>query len=189
MRLMKRMALIELYAPGIVLFDPVILASFIKSKAIINSNIFEAFLSDEVVGRQAVEQGVVCPIYQISEAEYSVFALPQNEVDLPEPEFTYSGFPLAVVSGLLIVADLNSLLDWDADFFLNYMARYGERLSNNDFIDVDPGLYDLTIKGYLGLSEPFAKSGYGIEFAPVTTLPDVADSAAVSDVNFELVAR
>lgn len=187
---MKRSALIELYAPGIVLFDPAQFAAFIKSKGLTDANIFNAFLKDEALGRQAIEQGVVFPIYQISEQEYSVFTECQNVGvdDLPEPVFEYSGLPLVIVSGVLIVSDLNALFDWDEDFFLNYKAEYASRLPSNDYIDVEPGIYSLSIKGYAGLREYGSEYGYGLEFISVPVLPVVADGSDVSHLDFELVA-
>ncbi|WP_191831534.1 hypothetical protein [Pseudomonas fluorescens] len=185
---MKRDALIELYAPGIVVFDPVIFSDFIKNNGVIDSNIFEVFLRDENLGRAAVEQGVVCPIYQVSEQEYSVFIVGAmgGEVFLPTPKFSYSGFPLKVSSGVLIVSDLNALFDWDDDFFLNYKLRYGSRLPSNDYIEVESGLYSLTIKGYVGLSKPFSNFGYGLEMRLVQDLPIIGESSSVDDLDFEL---
>jgi hypothetical protein len=61
-----------------------------------DTNIFNAFLEDEALGREAIEQGVVCPIYQISESEYAVFAEGADDLpgSLPEPVFVHSGLPL-----------------------------------------------------------------------------------------------
>lgn len=188
---MKRSALIELYSPGIVLFDPVQLATFIKSKGVTDTNIFDAFLKDEMLGRQAIELGAACPIYQISEQEYSVFTECQN-VDsgyLPEPIFVYSGLPLVINSGVLIVSDLNALFDWDEGFFLDYKSAYESRLPSNDYIDVEPGIYSLSIKGYVGLSDHGSKWGYGLEFISVPALPVVGDGFDVNYLDFELVAR
>lgn len=115
---MKQSALLELFAPGIVLFDPVQLAGFVKGKGLADTNIFNAFLAEETLGQQAIEQGVVVPIYQITEQDYFVFAESQSGemACLPEPAFTYSGIPLSIVSGVLVVSDLNALLDWDEVF-------------------------------------------------------------------------
>lgn len=188
---MKRSALVELYSPGIVLFDPVMLAKFLKDWSVADSNIFNAFLQDENLGRQAIEQGVVCPIYQISENEYAVFVEGGGEMagGLPEPAFVHSGLPLRIASGIMIVSDLNALLDWDEGFFLNYKSEYNSRLPNNDYIDVHPGVYSLSVKGYKNLGGYGSDFGYGLDFASVQTLPRVGSDASVSDLDFELVAR
>lgn len=70
---MKSSATIELYSPGIVIFDPEIMSLFLKENGVVSSNVFDVFLEDEHLGRAAIEQGVVCPIYQIPEDEYSIF--------------------------------------------------------------------------------------------------------------------
>lgn len=185
---MKRSALIELYAPGMVLFDPVCLAEFIKSQGLVDINIFSAFLIDERLGQQAIEQGVVLPIYQITEQTYFVFAESRdgNMDCLPEPIFTYRGLPLSIMSGMLVVSDLNALFDWDEDLFLNYKIEYDSRLPNNDYIDVEPGNYSLSIRGYVGLQHCGSGRGYGLEFSAVPSLPVIAECSDVSDLDFEL---
>lgn len=187
---MKQSALLELFAPGIVLFDPVQLAGFVKGKGLADTNIFNAFLAEETLGQQAIEQGVVVPIYQITEQDYFVFAESQSGemACLPEPAFMYSGIPLSIVSGVLVVSDLNALLDWDEGFFLNYKATYECRLPNNDYIEVEPGIYSLSIRGYTGLQQCSSGQGYGLKFFAVPRLPVIADGADVSDLDFELTS-
>jgi len=185
---MKQSAQIELFSPGIVLFDPAVLSSFIKYSGVMEVNVFEQFIQNPSLGRSAIENGVICPIYQISEQDYSVFIEGANgaEYELPAPEFSYSGFPLKVESGILIVSDLNALLDWDDDFFLNYKANYDSRLPGNDFLEVKSGLYSLTIKGYAGLRQPLSTCGYELRLQAVDSLPGVPEDASVDDVSFEL---
>jgi len=188
---MKKKALVELYSPGIVLFDPLELVRLLKKRGVTDTNIFNAFLEDEVLGREAIEQGVICPIYQISESEYVIFAEDGDgfPCSLPEPVFVYSGLPLKIVSGILIVSDLNALFDWDENFFLNYRAEYGSRLPSNDYIDVEPGIYSLSVKGYSMLRGGGPEFGYGLEFSPVQVLPEVKIGSSVSDFDFELISR
>jgi len=185
---MKQNAQIELFSPGIVLFDPAVLSSFIKYNGVTDVNVFERFIQSENLGRSAIEEGVVCPLYQISEQDYSVFieGVSGAEYELPVPKFSYSGFPLKVESGVLIVSDLNALLEWDDEFFLNYKENYGSRLSNNDFLEVGPGFYSLTINGYVGLRKPLSHCGYGLKLQVVDSLPGVSEDASVDDVSFEL---
>ncbi|MFJ4068925.1 hypothetical protein ACIPW4_27085 [Pseudomonas sp. NPDC089996] len=188
---MKKKALVELYSPGIVLFDPLELMRFLKKRNVTDANIFNAFLEDEALGREAIEQGVVCPIYQISEAEYAVFAEGGNDLPdtLPEPVFVHSGLPLKIVSGIMIISDLNALFDWDERFFLNYKAEYNSRLPSNDYIDVESGFYSLSIKGYSNLRGVGSEFGYGLVFTQVQALPEINGDSSISDFDFELVAR
>lgn len=188
MWVMEKAVQIELFTPGIVLFDPMVLSSFIKFNGVTDVNIFERFIQNENLGRSAIEQGVVCPLYQISEQDYSVFIEGElgAEFELPVAKFHYSGFPLKVESGVLIVSDLNALMDWDSEFFLSYKAKHGSRLPSNDFLEVEPGLYSLTINGYTGLRKPLSNCGYGLKLQAVGSLPGASECVSVNDTGFEL---
>ncbi|QQQ50461.1 hypothetical protein JJQ97_24670 [Pseudomonas syringae] len=185
---MKKHSTIELYTPGIVIFDPKVLDDFLKEQKITETNIFEFFLQHENLGRLAIEEGILCPIYQIPENEYSVFLIDtlRSEHGIYDVKFSYPGFPLKVSSGLLIVSDLNSLFDWDPDFFTNYKANYKQRLPSNDYIEVLNGLYDMTIRGCSKMKSPYADLGYGLEMKQVDKLPEIDSSTSVDDLNFSL---
>ncbi|AVB22795.1 MULTISPECIES: hypothetical protein [Pseudomonas syringae group] len=185
---MKNHATIELYTPGIIIFDPEVLNGFLKEKKVKETNIFEFFLQHETLGRLAIEEGILCPIYEIPEDEYSVFLNDASDSKklLREIKFSHYGFPLKITSGVLVVSDLNALLDWDSDFFINYKANYEQRLPSNDYIEVLSGLYNMTIKGYVGLKPPYANLGYGLELIPVSKLPVIDNSISVDDHEFSL---
>ncbi|MEE4143145.1 hypothetical protein [Pseudomonas viridiflava] len=185
---MKTEARVELYSPGIVVFDPEVLRSFLSGRGVNCSNVFEEFLEKEELGRAAIEQGVVCPIYQIPEDEYSVFVSDQDfeARNLVSRRFSYSGFPLCVTSEILIVSDLYALLDWDPIFFCDYKKNYEKKLLNNDYIEISKGRYSLTISGYVGLEFPYGPLGYGIDFRLVDILPRVSETASVDEKNFVL---
>ena len=70
---MKSIAKIEIFEPGIVIFDPVVLNDFVLSNGVDTGNLFELFLSEETIGLSVVGKGVIFPIYQIPEMEYSIF--------------------------------------------------------------------------------------------------------------------
>jgi hypothetical protein len=183
----KMVANIELHLPGIVIFDLAVLSEFFKQCNVTDSNVFEWFLNDEVLGRSAVEQGVLLPMYPIPEDEYPVFIHippdgPQRSLSLCE----IRGLPLRVVSGLTVISDLHALLDWDPAFFLDYKSNYAARLASNDYLDVPCGLFNVTVRGYDGLEAPFNPLGYGLEFKPVDILPVVDERVAVDDRHFTL---
>ncbi|AKF53813.1 hypothetical protein PsyrH_25580 [Pseudomonas syringae pv. syringae HS191] len=185
---MKHHASIELYSPGIVIFDPEVLNEFLKKNKITEPNVFEFFLQHDTLGRLAIEEGILCPIYQIPENEYSIFLLgaPASEQHLYTVKFSYEGFPLKVESGILIASDLNALLDWDPEFFTNYKKNYEQRLSNNDYIEVSSGLYDMTIRGCANLKPPYNNLGYGLDMRQVGKLPDLDTSTSVESHDFSL---
>ncbi|MCI3947931.1 hypothetical protein K0038_05044 [Pseudomonas syringae] len=185
---MKNYATIELYTPGIVIFDPEVLSSFLEEHKVLESDVFDFFLKHEALGRLAIEDGILCPIYQIPENEYSIFLIDKSDSGhLPcEIKFSYTGFPIKVTSGTLIVSDLNALFDWDSSFFTNYKSNYEQKLPSNDYIEVISGLYDMTIKGCAELKPPYANLGYGIEMKEVSTLPEIDKFKSIDDQEFSL---
>lgn len=185
---MKQLSTIEIFTPGIVVFDPIVVAEFVKHNKIEDTNLFRAFLADERVGRLAINQGVVLPIYEIPEDTYSVYVIQENSQGGSgrAAKFTYSGFPLDIRSGVVVIADLNALFDWDADFFTNYLSHYGKKLASNDYLEVKPGLYDVSILGYSRDSLDGLHLTYGLKFLPVLALPNMAENKAIDDFDFSL---
>jgi hypothetical protein len=187
---MKNIAKIEIFEPGIVIFDPVALNDFVISNGVTSNNLLDYFLNGEEVGVSAVAEGVIFPLYQIQEMEYSIFlkgAGQESSLSESVKKFCYSGVSLKVVSGLIVVSDLNALMDWDSEFFLNYREACVEGLGNNDYLDVESGLYDLSISGLKGLNAPFVSLGYELEFKSVGQLPKLSDDASTDDWDFSIV--
>lgn len=182
----KNFADIEIYVPGIVIFDPEILEGFLKRNNVLGTNIFDCFVTDEHLGRLVIEQGVLIPIYQIPEDKYAVFI--ESEYHASKPRFEYAGFPLQVSSGVVVVADLNALFDWAPEFFIAYKANYDSRLPCNDYLEIPSGLYAVTISGYTHLQSPTTRLGYGLKLQKVEKLPSVSSNASVDDRDFTLEA-
>lgn len=186
----KRFANIETYTPGIVIFDPAVLNEFLRQNNVVGSNIFERFLSDVTLGWSAIEQGVLIPIYEIPEDEDSIFI-----DDLPAGSagrralYEYTGLPLKVASGLAVVSDLNTLFDLGPDFFMNYKTNYTHKLASNDYLDVACGLFEVTVRGYTALEDPFYSLGYGLQFKATESLPRVDEEIAVDDRDFTLQSK
>lgn len=187
---MKNIARVELFEPGIIIFDPVALDDFLTSRGIESHDLFDFFINDEEVGRHVVEEGVIFPFYQIPEMEYSFFLTGAGQAlsfNGSVETFCYSGIPLKVVSDIIVVADLNALMDWDKEFFTNYRAKCAESLGNNDYLDVESGFYSLSIKGYKNLRSPFLDHGYELDLSPVEILPPLPVAATVDDWDFSIV--
>lgn len=184
----KKYSLVSLYTPGLIIFDPVVLDDFLKCHGVTGSNIFSAFLENEVLGRAAIETGALLPIYQIPENEYFVFVKNSfAEGDgFSDIKFEYSGMPLCVESGVVIVADLNALLDWDSEFFINYKDNYSSRLPSNDYLEVAKNLYDVTIVGCRKIQGDIITLGYALEFSAVEVLPKVKPNTSIDDWDFSL---
>ncbi|MFJ3371481.1 hypothetical protein [Pseudomonas sp. NPDC086251] len=183
----RSIAKIKIIEPGIVVFDPAVLNNFVESNGIESNDLFDYFLNNEEIGISAIENGVLFPLYQIPEMEYSIFLKGEglkSSFNGAERAFCYSGIPLRVVSGLVVVADLNALMDWDSAFFIGYRNTYTESLGNNDYLDVLSGLYALSISGFKGLSGPFVSLGYELEFKLVESLPVLSSDATTDDWDF-----
>lgn len=186
---MKTEAHIEAFIPGVVIFDPVILSRFITEHCPDDSNIFEVFVEGSDTGNLAVQSGAVVPLYPIPEEDY-VFRLcdecmhPFEQSD--DMVFRYENIPLSTVSGLLLVADLHALTDWDFEFFLNYKARLSERLGNNDYLDIMPGLYALSLTGLRQLSAGDFQKVYQLGVTAVESLPVLPGDANFHQWDFRI---
>ncbi|MDU8357683.1 hypothetical protein [Pseudomonas syringae group sp. J309-1] len=186
---MKTEANIETFSPGVVIFDPVVLHRFVAEQCSDASNLFEVFVEKSETGRLAVQSGAVVPLYPLPEEDY-VFRL-RDELTFPfeqrsEAVFRYTDIPLNVTSGLLIIADLHALTDWDPEFFLNYKARLSDRLGNSDYLDILPGLYALSITGLSELNEGFSRSVYELGITTVESLPVVRDEENFDQWDFRI---
>ena len=186
---MKIEANIETFSPGVVIFDPVVLNRFVAEHCPDDSSLLEVFVEHSDTGRLAVQSGAVVPMYPLPEDDY-VFRL-RDERALPfehrsETVFRHSGIPLSVISGLLVVADLHALTDWDPGFYLNYKARLPDRLGNNDYLDAPPGLYALSISGLLVLNEGVPGKVYDLGITAVESLPDLRDAANFHEWDFRI---
>lgn len=122
---MKTVANISLHEPGIVLFDPNQLTDYLKHFQLDTKDVFDFFINNDEVEKKAVTMGIVFPIYEIPEREYSIFinnpthTLTQGATKICH----HSNLPLEITSGILIAADLNALIDWDEIFFTNYIWK------------------------------------------------------------------
>jgi hypothetical protein len=65
-------------------------------------------------------------------------------------------------------------------------GRSVDGLGNNDYLDVESGLYDLSISGFKGLSDPFSSLGYELEFRSVEPLPKLSNDASTDDWGFSI---
>ncbi|MCU1785545.1 hypothetical protein NTD80_22610 [Pseudomonas sp. 13B_2.1_Bac1] len=185
---MKTVANISLYEPGIVLFDPSQLADYLNQFQLDIKDVFDFFINNEEIGKKAVATGVIFPIYEIPEREYSIFTNnPTHTLTQGATKVCHhSNLPIEITSGILITADLNALIDWDEIFFTNYIENYKNRLDNNDYLQIKPGRYSMDISGYTNLPKPLSSYGYELKLTPRDELPTFGNHKDVSDFNFSL---
>lgn len=184
---MKALSSITIYEPGIVLFDPINLKRYLKSVEFHSKNVFDFFIANELIGRNAVEKGIVFPLYEIPERDYSIFIeTPNNNPNQAGvARFTYRNLPLEITSGLLITADLSALFDWDEDLFTHYIERYDNKLDNSDYLEVAPGIYQMDITGYSDLKNTPTSYGYGIQLTP-TDSQKFLIKKSIGEFNFSI---
>lgn len=185
---MKTTATISLYEPGIVLFDPKQLADYLKSFKLDIKDAFDFFIDNEDIGKKAVTTGIVFPLYEIPEREYSIFISDPNQPSIQSAIQVchYPNLPIEITSGILIAADLNALIHWDEHFFTNYIENYKNKLDNNDYLQVKPGRYQMSISGYTNLPKPLSNYGYELKFIQSDNLPEINNYRDVSDFNFSM---
>ncbi len=174
---------INLFQPGIVLFDPRALNDFLCDRQFDAANVLEYFLENENIGTDAIRSGAVFPMYPIVEGEYSLFLGEEHCTPTAHRHFRYEGAPLHIPSGLVIVADLHALMNWDPEFFLAYRSRSEDRLSNTSHLDVAPGTYLVDIVGFTGLRAPLPPRGYGLYLSATDALPE---ALPLKDFDFDI---
>lgn len=180
---MKHTAIVRLFQPGIVLFDPCVLHAFVQAHLAPDEALFSRFVDDPELGDAAVRAGAVLPMYPIEEDDYTVFVEGNVPPSGATRHFSHPGLPLQVDSGVLIAADLHAVMEWDAGFFLHYRQRLQERLLNSDYLEVAAGRYKVRIHGYTGLPQPHPPQGYGLELRATAQLPE---TQAGEDFDFAL---
>ncbi|WP_019636596.1 hypothetical protein [Paenibacillus fonticola] len=180
---------ITLEFPGIVVFDPMTLSSFIQEKKIVNTDLISYFNQYEDVGEEAITQGVIIPIYPIPNLDYTIVI--KNEYDsltsvpIDWRIFKTEPFPLKITSGLVIVSDISAIMDWDEEFFVNYEGNLENRTTLNDYTKIANGNYGVSIIGYCdpkkGLEADF---GYILDFQRNEELPNFNFNKSIDEYDF-----
>lgn len=177
---------IELDFNGMVLFDPQRLVAFRQQEHIITPKLFQYFIDHEEIGKKAIDQGVIIPIYPIEADDYTIIAT------LFEPEFTnlenalfsVDRYGIESTSGIVVFSDIYAIMEWDdEDFFLNYRNRYGLKSNHNDFFETGTGKFRVTIRGFKNAP---GDRGYRFLFRKSDSLPQLDPQSAVDDFDFNL---
>lgn len=139
---------IVLDGPGIILFDPYLLAEFVQQYQLGDTNLFQQFKQNTQVGDEAVRQGVILPIYTIPAIEYQIVISDSSEssVEADWVRFTTSPFPLTIGNGKLVVSDIYGIMDWDAEFYKIMAVDVSE--CPQVATELESGKYSVVIKGF-----------------------------------------
>ncbi|WP_019636956.1 hypothetical protein [Paenibacillus fonticola] len=123
------------------------LSSFIQEKKIINTDLISYFNQYEVVGEDAIKQGVIVPIYPIPNLDYTIVIKKEYDSSTSVPMdwriFKTEPFPLKISSGLFTVI-LKKGLEADFGYILDFQRieelpnfNFNKSIDEYDFI-VDP---------------------------------------------------
>ena len=174
---------------GIVVFDPYLLAAFVQQQQLTETNLFQRFLDDPEIGDEAINRGLILPIYTIPAIDYHII-LNDSTTSVVESEwkrFTTPAFPLAISSGKVVVADIYSIMDWDAEFYLELSLDAPQ--STQVATDCESGYYSVSINGfsernYVGRGPK--NVGYEFMLQKVNTLPIISKDTNIESFDFVL---
>lgn len=189
---MKKFEL-NLEFPGIVIFDPVVLSNFLEDKKITDRNILNHFIANETIGKEAINLGVIYPIYTIPELDYTIYASDNNKNNIPEEWkiFSIKQFGLKVESKTLIFSDIYAIMDWtmaDRDFFLNYRKNYSNKSDSNDYYEIPNGNFIVQITGFRNKKNNIydTEKGYQINFHQILELPQVLNKIDIDNIDYDI---
>jgi hypothetical protein len=179
--------LLELNGPGMVLFDAVSVENYRLRNAIASDDILGAFLENSVVGDRAIREGVMLPVYNIPPLHYTV-RLQKEKSRLSEDhrKFSYSPFPLAIVSGKLIVADIYALMEWEADYYKGLKPGVREFPTQGAYL-IEPGSYAVEVNGFCERRDGAEDKGYEFVLTKMDRLPEIDIQRDIGSYNFDLV--
>jgi len=150
---------------GIVIFEPGRLIQFWGGRIDEGTDLFTYFMSSDD-GDEVIKQGIIIPILAIDDAGYSVEFYVDEKSDRPKEQIVFENgdFPL-YVERKLVLADLAVLKEW---------------IENLDwiFVDIPPGYYDVTIRGFCEKDQKghIADCGYEMILRSTTSLPKLSAS-------------
>lgn len=144
--------IISLEFQGLCLFDPLVLNNFIIDNKIESVDVLNYFIDNPDIGKKAIEQGIIVPIYSIFELDYKIHCYKdKKDSEIPNEWklFDIDSFGLKVESNLVIISDIYAIISWDnPDFFLNYKENYLNKSDSNDYFELENGFYNLNIFGF-----------------------------------------
>ncbi|AKG34789.1 hypothetical protein [Paenibacillus durus] len=180
---------ITLDFPGIVIFDPVTLTDYLNEKKIATSDLITFFNENEEVGEEVIKRGAIIPMYPIPELDYNIFINLENKSDVPIPMewklFETQTFPLRVSSEVVIISDIEAIMDWEEEFYVNYENYLDERSTSNDYTKIPMGNYGVSITGYCEPNKGAeADYGYILNFQRGSELPTFIFTKSIDEYNF-----
>lgn len=179
-----------LYAPGIVIFDPLTLTNYLEKNNIFENDLLKFFSENEKIGREVISKGCIIPIYEIPELDeyYRIIINPGKEnISIPKENiiFTSIPFPLHVTSGNVIISDISAIIDWEKEYYLNYENLKDDSLDNCDSVHLSKNNYSVKITGYCGKNlKSTIEFGYIFNFRTSQKLPPFDFTKSIDEYYF-----
>lgn len=181
-----------LYAPGVVMFDPLTLHNFLVENNIVESNLLKFFSNNEKIGQEVISQGCIIPIYEIPVLDYYYHIIinpEQGSTLIPEENhiFTTKPFPLKITSGNLILSDISAIIDWDKEYYLNYEDNKDKSYDNCKSVQMSENNYSVSITGYYRNNlRSNIEFGYVYNFSITGKLPKIDFTKNIDEYNFAI---
>ena len=181
---------ISLNMQGMVVFDPLVLDNFVRSKDIKDTNLLDCFIQNPEIGNKAINEGVILPIYTIEIWDYKVIVnLGEESTIAPEWKLfkTSLSFPFRVESENVIISDIYAIMSWKPDYYLNLPPKE-KRIGVDDNFTIPKGNYSVDILGFRDSLNPDIDNrecGYEFFFKKVLNLP-LIENLNIDDINFKV---
>jgi hypothetical protein len=178
---------LELNGSGIVLFDPVSVEQFCTENNITTDNIMDHFMENPSAGDKAIKEGIILPVYTIPPLNYSV-RLQTDKTLIPDNKmkFSYPSFPLSVISGKLIAADIYAIMEWDAAYYKALKAGAPEFPTQFAYL-TEPGNYAVDINGFYEKNNGNEYKGYEFVLKKMDHLPEIDTEKDIDSYNYNLI--
>jgi hypothetical protein len=176
--------------PGIVIFDPYLLADFIDQHSITTRNLFELFQSESTIGDAVIKQGLILPIYTIPPLNYQIIFndTDQSTIRPDWVQVTTTPLPLSISQhNKVVAADIYSLMEWDARFYQELATD--EALSPQAAAIVASGNYAVVVNGFVDreyIGRGPTTIGYELLLKEVNSLPSIRSDQDVESFDFVL---
>lgn len=176
--------------PGIVIFDPYLLAEFINQRNITTRNLFELFQNESSIGDAVINQGLILPIYTIPPLNYQIIINDSGKSSVQTEWIKVTTTPLPLTIGQhnkIVAADIYSLMEWDARFYQEVAT--GEDLAPQAAARVTSGNYAVVINGFVDreyVGRGPTTIGYELLLKPVNNLPSIKSDQDVESFDFVL---
>ena len=181
---------ISLNMQGMVVFDPLVLDNFVQSKGIKDTNLLDYFIQNPEIGNQAINEGVVLPIYTIEIWDYEIIVNLEEESKI-NPKWklfkTSLSFPFRIESENVIISDIYSIMSWNPDYYLNFPPKE-KRIGVDDNFTIPKRNYSVDILGFRDSLNPDIENrecGYEFFFKKVSQL-SLIENLNIDNINFKV---